>query len=162
MSGKRESTTSRSHQPSGGLSRWWRQHRAWVAGLNRGQKIRYRLFQALVVVALLAIVLCLAVRAWIQLPDIPQLPTGTDSSQSGGDAFEGAELPEVVKSGQRPGVYTFLLVGQDTAGGGNTDTIILFTFDTENKTLHGMSLPRDTMINSRHTGAGHRLNAVYN
>ena len=28
---------------------WWRQHRAWVAGLDRKGKLRYRLFQALVI-----------------------------------------------------------------------------------------------------------------
>lgn len=51
MSGKRESKTNRTRRkPSGGLAGWWRQHRAWVSGLDRGQKIRYRLFQFLVVV----------------------------------------------------------------------------------------------------------------
>ena len=157
MSGKREIHTKKKDSPG-----WLQQHRDWVAGLDRGQKIKYRLFQALVVIAALAIVLCLGLKAWIRLPDIPTLPTGTDTTQDGETGFEGAELPEVAKSGQRPGVYTFLLVGQDTGGGGNTDTIILFTFDTNEKTIHGMSLPRDTMINSSHSGAGHRLNAVYN
>ena len=76
--------------------------------------------------------------------------------------FDGAELPDVAKSGRKDGVYTFLLVGQDTGGGGNTDTMLLVTFDSVNKEVHGMSLPRDTMINSSHSGAGHRLNAVYN
>lgn len=76
--------------------------------------------------------------------------------------FDGAELPDVAKSGRRPGVYTFLLVGQDTAGGGNTDTMLLITFDSKAKTVHGMSLPRDTMINTSRKGSGHRLNAVYN
>ena len=162
MSEKRE---HHSRRQASGPAAWWRQHRAWVAGLSRGQKIRYRLFQALAVAAVLVIAACLALRAWIRLPDVPELPVENQpsASQEGdGMDFEGAELPEVAKSGRRPGVYTFLLAGQDTAGGGNTDTIILFTFDTQNKTLHGMSLPRDTMVNGRHSGAGHRLNAVYN
>ena len=47
-------------------------------------------------------------------------------------------------------------------GGGNTDTMMLITFDTVNKTINGMSLPRDTMINVDRKGSGHRLNAVYN
>ena len=64
MSGKRESKTNRTRRKSsGGLSGWWRQHRAWVSGLDRGQKIRYRLFQFLVVLAVLAIAVCLAARA---------------------------------------------------------------------------------------------------
>ena len=163
MSGKREIKANKSHRQSpGGLAGWWRQHRAWVSGLDRGQKIKYRLFQVLVAVAVAAIALCLAARAWIRLPDIPNLPTGTGTTESGETGFEGAELPEVAKSGRKDGVYTFLLVGQDTGGGGNTDTMLLITFDSVNKEVHGMSLPRDTMINSSHSGAGHRLNAVYN
>ena len=58
MSGKRESKTNRTRRKSsGGLAGWWRQHRAWVSGLDRGQKIRYRLFQFLVVLAVLIFVL---------------------------------------------------------------------------------------------------------
>ena len=163
MSGKRESKTNRTRRKSsGGLAGWWRQHRAWVSGLDRGQKIRYRLFQFLVVVAVLAIAVCLAARAWITLPTVPNLPSGTVTTEEGDMTFDGAELPNVAKSGRKDGVYTFLLVGQDTGGGGNTDTMLLVTFDSVNKEVHGMSLPRDTMINSSHSGAGHRLNAVYN
>ena len=163
MSGKRESKTNRTRRKSsGGLAGWWRQHRAWVSGLDRGQKIRYRLFQFLVVVAVLAIAVCLAARAWITLPTVPNLPSGTVTTDEGDMTFDGAELPNVAKSGRKDGVYTFLLVGQDTGGGGNTDTMLLVTFDSVNKEVHGMSLPRDTMINSSHSGAGHRLNAVYN
>ena len=163
MSGKRESKTNRTRRKSsGGLAGWWRQHRAWVSGLDRGQKIRYRLFQFLVVLAVLAIAVCLAARAWITLPTVPNLPSGTVTTDEGDMTFDGAELPNVAKSGRKDGVYTFLLVGQDTGGGGNTDTMLLVTFDSVNKEVHGMSLPRDTMINSSHSGAGHRLNAVYN
>lgn len=156
MSGKRESTARRRRSSRRGG--WWARHKAWVAGLSRGQKIRYRLLQVLVVIAVIVVVAALALRAWMKLPTIPDLTTkGEDSS-----AFDGAELPDVAKSGRKDGVYTFLLVGQDTAGGGNTDTMILITFDTKNKTIDGMSLPRDTMINVDRKGSGHRLNAVYN
>ena len=56
MSGKRESKTNRTRRKSsGGLAGWWRQHRAWVSGLDRGQKIRYRLLQFLVVLGVPAI-----------------------------------------------------------------------------------------------------------
>ena len=120
------------------------------------------LIVGLVVLAVLAIAVCLAARAWITLPTVPNLPSGTVTTEEGDMTFDGAELPNVAKSGRKDGVYTFLLVGQDTGGGGNTDTMLLVTFDSVNKEVHGMSLPRDTMINSSHSGAGHRLNAVYN
>lgn len=126
--------------------------------MSRGQKIRYRLLQVLVVIAVIVIVAALALRAWMKLPEIPASSTLEGDSSS----YDGAELPDVAKSGRKEGVYTFLLVGQDTAGGGNTDTMMLITFDTKNKTIDGMSLPRDTMINVDRKGSGHRLNAVYN
>ena len=157
MSGKRESKTK--GQPSS-RQIWWARHKAWVAGMSRGQKIRYRLLQVLVVLAVIAVGAAVWLKTTVKLPDIPVIPDSTGEADS--SAYDGAELPDVAKSGRKEGVYTFLLVGQDTAGGGNTDTMILITFDTVNKTIDGMSLPRDTMINSSHTGAGHRLNAVYN
>ena len=43
--GKREAAPSRLS-----LRDYWNQHRDWVAGLSRGRKVRYRLFQALVAV----------------------------------------------------------------------------------------------------------------
>ena len=110
--------------------------------MSRGQKIRYRLLQVLVVIAVIAVVAALALRAWMKLPELPASSTLEGDSSS----YDGAELPDVAKSGRKEGVYTFLLVGQDTAGGGNTDTMMLITFDTKNKTIDGMSLPRDTMI----------------
>ena len=155
--GKREAAVGRNS-----LGDYWRQHRDWVAGLSRGQRVRYRLFQVLVAVCAVIIVLFLALRSWMKLPEVPNLPgTGADSSQTGDDLeFDGADLPEVALSGQKDGVYTFLLVGQDTAGGGNTDTMILVTFDSVNQEIYGMSLPRDTMINVGTRSK--RLNAVYN
>ena len=41
--------------------------------------------------------------------------------------------------------YTFLLVANDQDSG-NTDTIMLLTYDTGNQTARLISLPRDTMI----------------
>ena len=55
MSGKRETTPSRRRRKSSGLAGWWQQHREWVAGLDRGQKLRYRLLQTLVVLSILVI-----------------------------------------------------------------------------------------------------------
>ena len=147
MSGKREIKANKSHrQPPGGLAGWWRQHRAWVSGLDRGQKIKYRLFQVLVAVAVAAIALCLAARAWIRLPDIPNLPTGTGTTESGETGFEGAELPEVAKSGRKDGVYTFLISGIDVVGYHN-DTNLVGMFDTVNGKLNIVSLPRDMLVN---------------
>ncbi len=146
----------REYKEPGALTRYRRQHRAWVAGMNRQQRLRYRLFQAAVILAAVVIIVCLAVASWMRVPSIPSL----DGDGQGNGIDFGGELPEVAKSGRKDGVYTFLVVGQDTAGGGLTDTMILVTYDTKAKTIDGMSLPRDTMINV--STSGKRLNSVYN
>ena len=156
--GKREAVSDR---PS--LRDYWNQHREWVAGLNRGQRVRYRLFQALVAVCAVTIVLFLALRSWMKLPDIPDLPgagIGGTSQGEGQDGleFDGADLPEVVSSGRKDGYYTFLLVGQDVISG-STDVMILVSYDTEGKEIHAISLLRDTMINT--SASSKRLNSVY-
>lgn len=43
--------------------------------------------------------------------------------------------------------YTILVVGKDTAGGGNTDTIMLVSYDVTNQKLNVMNIPRDTIVN---------------
>ena len=82
--GKREAVSDR---PS--LRDYWNQHRAWVAGLNRGQRVRYRLFQALVAVCAVIIVLFLALRSWMKLPDIPDLPGAGIGGTSQGEGQDG-------------------------------------------------------------------------
>ena len=156
--GKREAGSGPSLM--GRLGQYWGRYRAWVAGLNRGQKIRYRLLQAATVIAIIIIAAYLALSAWIRLPEVPNLPGttpgGTQTSNEG--MFEDAELPNVAKSGRKPGYYTFLVAGQDVVSGG-TDTILLFTFDTQNKTLNAVSILRDTMINT--SASSKRINSVY-
>ena len=56
--------------------------------------------------------------------------------------------------------FTFLVVGRDTGGGGNTDTIMLVSYDVPNQKLSVMSIPRDTMVNIPYDIK--RINAVYN
>jgi LCP family protein required for cell wall assembly len=77
-------------------------------------------------------------------------------------SYEGAELPDVAKSGRKPGYYTFLLVGKDTTSG-LTDTMMLVTYDIQGKKINAISLLRDTMVNtSGKSGGQKRLNVVYN
>lgn len=129
-----------------------------LEGMSRGQRIRRRLLQALVILAVVVLAIGLALRSWIRVPEVPKpgpAPTPGDGSQV--NEIQG---PDIAQSGRKEGVYTFLVVGRDTAGGGNTDTMMLVTYDTVNKTLHGMSLPRDTMVNVSTNNK--KLNAVYN
>jgi len=43
--------------------------------------------------------------------------------------------------------YTILVVGKDTGGGGNTDTLMLVSYDVTNQKLNVMNIPRDTIVN---------------
>ena len=149
------------------FQQWRQQRREWIAGMTRGQRIRHRLLQAAVVLAIAIIAVWAVMSAWIRVPKVPDPPTaGPDTTQQPGEGediqFTGAELPNVVKSGRKEGYYTFLVVGRDVASG-LTDTILLFTFDTNNKSLNAISLPRDTMINTSAKGGSlKRINVVYN
>ena len=76
---------------------------------------------------------------------------------------EGNEVEEEIPglaANRKEQFYTFLLVGQDTFGGGNTDTMMLVAYDVPNQTLNVMSLPRDTYV--RYNGRRVLLNSVYN
>ena len=149
------------------FQQWRQQRREWIAGMTRGQRIRHRLLQAAVVLAIAIIAVWAVMSAWIRVPKVPDPPTaGPDTTQQPGEGeniqFTGAELPNVAKSGRKEGYYTFLVVGRDVASG-LTDTILLFTFDTNNKSLNAISLPRDTMINTSAKGGSlKRINVVYN
>jgi LCP family protein required for cell wall assembly len=130
--------------------------------MSKTERLRWRLLQAAAVILLLFLACFLFLRSWIKVPDLPGLTqtdntvdvSMTDSSVS----FSGAEIPDIALSGRKEGVYTFLIAGRDTASG-STDTMLLITYDTKEKTLHGLNLPRDTMINVSTTSK--RLNAVY-
>jgi len=136
----------------------------WLSGLDRKQRRRLRLAQGALVLAVILLAAALALRAWIRVPDVPVVEPPASSQQGDvsqedeGLTFDGAQLPEVAKSGRKEGHYTFLVAGRDVFSGA-TDTMLLFTFDTANKQLNAISLPRDTMINTN--SASKRLNAVY-
>ena len=56
--------------------------------------------------------------------------------------------------------YTVLVLGRDTGGGGNTDTMLLASYDVTNQKATVMSIPRDTMVNVPWDVK--RINSVYN
>ena len=56
--------------------------------------------------------------------------------------------------------YTVLVLGRDTGGGGNTDTMLLASYDVTNQKATVMSIPRDTMVNVPWDVK--KINSVYN
>lgn len=90
--------------------------------------------------------------------DSPSRPMTTTVVDEEGNEVA-VEIPGLT-AGRKKQFYTFLLVGQDTFGGGNTDTMMLVAYDVPNQSLNVMSLPRDTYVN--YNGRKVLLNSVYN
>ena len=129
----------------------WTRYQSWKAGLNPKERLRWRLIRIVAAVGVGILLLLTVYSLLVRQPEIPSLHTGADVSGS----EEQTDMGE-----RRRGVYTVLLVGKDTGGGGNTDTMILVTYDTKGKTVDALSLPRDTMTNVSWNNK--KLNTVYN
>ena len=144
-------------------------HRWGAFWMSRKGKI---LAVVLTVVLLAGICGAAYLRSWIKPPDIPvtvqpddekdtpdepEEPQGpTDDELYPDDGYDG-DMP-TVSGDRKEGVYTFLLVGTDK-GDGNTDTIMVASYDTVNQNVSIMSIPRDTMINA--SWDIKKINSVY-
>ena len=114
---------------------------------TKGEKIFTVVTALVLVLASVAVVLDVA---WIKPPDVTPGPDGGNDivDTNGEDDVIPSYIDQMPSlSGDRKnGVYTFLLIGTDK-GGGNTDTLMLVTYDVPNKQVNIASIPRDTMIN---------------
>ena len=118
---------------------------------------------------ILSLVVTVALKMWIKPPSLPvqpepdktpakqtvtpgqqpeeQEPEGpTDDELYPDDGYNG-DMP-TVSGNRKDGWYTFLLVGTDMDDG-NTDTIMVVSYDTKEQDISIMSIPRDTMINEK-------------
>ncbi len=82
--------------------------------------------------------------------DDPQTPEDESQQTPGPDAPEGRQYKD--------DCYTFLVMGMD-AGNGNTDTIMVVTYDVGNQHVGVVSVPRDTLMNVPRTVK--KINAAY-
>lgn len=81
-----------------------------------------------------------------QQPPSPAAVTPVPNRTDNPDTLEDeSALPTPAPLIRRDGVYTFLLAATDV-GGGNTDTIMVVTYDTAAATVGVVSIPRDTMV----------------
>ena len=135
------------------------------------------LVAALSCLAVFVLVVVVVAKLWIKPPPLPSVEAEkpaktpetaqtapvadeprepTDDELYPDDGYMG-DMPSV--SGKRKdGVFTFLLVGTDM-GDGNTDTIMVASYDTVNQDVNIMSIPRDTMINA--SWDIKKINSVY-
>ena len=146
---------------SSALARWVREYRDWVAGMTRGQKIRHRILQGATLISALIVLGWAVVTFGFQPPELPGLDTTPGNLSSMGNVdLEDWEVegPDIAKSGRKEGVYTFLVAGLDVMSGA-TDTMLLLSYDINEKMLYGLNLPRDTIVNVSYNSK--RLNTVY-
>ena len=94
----------------------------------------------------------------VEAPDIPVVETPPNEQES--EPVQGEDpTPQPVHQ-RRDQVYTCLLFGMDS-GYGNTDTIMVATFDVPNKTIGLMSIPRDTIVTQEYQAWNNKVNAAY-
>ena len=125
--------------------------------LTQKQKILRIVWIVLTVIAALIIVVAVAYKLLVVKPVTPNVtPPPVESGEEDYDFGDGPRL----YGDRKEDFYTFMLVGRDTGGGGNTDTIIVVAYDVPNQQLNLMSIPRDTMVNVPWDIK--RINSVYN
>lgn len=118
------------------------------------------LYLMLVILSMLVVVSYAAFRLLIRPPEVADQVVLTPASVASGQEDNGAAGSETSGTQvltRREGVYTCLLVGVADMGG--SDTIMLGTFDTQNKTASLVSIPRDTLV--LRNGYNSKINATY-
>ena len=91
-----------------------------------------------------------------------ELPPVTENTPAPGESGQPVQ-PQEPQLERKPYTYTFLLVASDQVSG-NTDTMMVLTYDTQNQTAGLVSLPRDTMIDGVKQSNGssfYKLNGAY-
>ena len=128
------------------------------------QKVLHGVFIGVTVLAAIIVVIGIALAIFVQKPaQVTQPSRGSKEPTSTEEQEEGVTnttRPDGVSSDRKEDFYTFLVVGRDTYGGGNTDTIMLASYDIPNQQLSVMSIPRDTLVNV--SWDIKKINSVYN
>ena len=127
-------------------------------GKRQEEKKRAPLTLTQKILIAIAVLLALAIGAVLAYQSLfvrPELPSDRVAGEVGGttptkreeiDYGDGVE-PKVDGERKSEDYYTVLILGRDTGGGGNTDTMLLASYDVTNQNVTVMSIPRDTMVN---------------
>ncbi len=139
---------------------------------KRKGKLTRRQIILVVAAVILALLLVgvLAVRSLFVRPELPKRNDPQNAVDLDGDGVpdepEGIDYGDGIRprggDGERKSkdYWTVLILGRDTGGGGNTDTMLLASYDVTNQKATVMSIPRDTMVNVPWDIK--RINSVYN
>ena len=117
------------------------------------------------VLAVVVLVGAIAGGSYLRKIHAPALPNKDNDAQDSSEIDADLDYGDGVRprvSGERKSkdFYTVLVLGRDTGGGGNTDTMLLASYDVTNQKASVMSIPRDTMVNV--SWDIKRINSVYN
>lgn len=138
---------------------------------RKGKLTRQQIILIVVVVVLaIALAVTLALRSLFVRPELPTRNDPQSTMDKDGDGKPDGPEPIDYGEGLRPrggdgerkskDYWTVLVLGRDTGGGGNTDTMLLASYDVTNQKATVMSIPRDTMVNVPWDIK--RINSVYN
>lgn len=130
-----------------------------VQSAGKSKKVKKRSAGRAVLIVFLCIIgvvgiTALALRLYVRepggdggiLPFLPSTSSGTEPDSNDPNAptpSGGSSNVASVNLKQREGTRSILLVGQNS---GMTDTLMVATIDTKNKTCYVMSIPRDTVV----------------
>lgn len=129
-----------------------------TSGVRKAGRVLYR---TIVTLSVLIVVFYCGFKALVRPPEqaapptasLPVRPVPTDDPDTEEDE---SLLPTPTPLIRKEGFYTFLLTATDV-GGGNTDTIMVVSYDTVNQTVGVVSIPRDTLIDRKLP----KINSVY-
>ena len=127
---------------------------------NKRQKLLRGLYVAVTIVAALIVAGFIVQALFIERPTLSTQTDRRENNKTTDQLEDDDSGLNALSAERKENVWTFLVVGLDTGGGGNTDTMMLVTYDIPNQQLNVMSLPRDTIINE--SWKIPKLNAVYN
>ena len=119
------------------------------------------LYRMVVVLSALIVVFFCAYQALVKPPEQAAPPTAAVPQQTLRPDDPNTEedesvLPTPAPLVRKEGFYTFLLAATDE-GGGNTDTIMVVGYDTQNQKMGVVSIPRDTLVDRKLP----KINSVY-
>lgn len=124
--------------------------------LTRQQKL------LIVIAVVLAVVLAavVACQSLFVRPDLNNKKNDSDDPETEELDYGDGVRPRSDGERKSEDFYTVLILGRDTGGGGNTDTMLLASYDVTNQKATVMSIPRDTMVNV--SWDVKKINSVYN
>ena len=113
--------------------------------------ILHRVYVALTVVSAVIVALFVLYNILVVKPTVggrtekdPAAPGATEDVTQAPNHVKGDD------GDRKEDFFTFLVVGRDTGGGGNTDTIMLVSYDVPNQKVALVSIPRDTLVNGKY------------